>query len=93
MRKISIEEIISAPIYEGDMNRFKKAPTEYPIFNGAIYYKCVSSRDMWLGIEAVIKLPEFIPDQDRCEDFTDPFGTFRRYLDFPSVYLGGSSEH
>jgi hypothetical protein len=92
MKKLKIEDFINAPIYQGDKTDIKQAPVKYPVFNGALYYKCVSSKDAWLGIEAIIKLPEFIPDEERFEMITDPFGTYKRYMDTPSVYLGGSSD-
>ncbi len=87
-----MEDIIKAPVHTGEIKGVTNAPIDYPIFKGAVYYKCVSSKDMWMGMEAIIKLPEFSPDESRYEMFTDSFGTYKRYSDTPSVYLGGSSD-
>lgn len=66
------------------------APGRQSEFPGAVYRKCVSSRDYWLGIEVVVTLPEFIPDEKRKDDNPYAANTYR-YLDNPSVYLGGNS--
>lgn len=59
-------------------------------FAGAIYRKVVSSRDYWLGIEVIVTLPEFIPDEKRTG--VNPYDTSElRYLDNASIYLGGNS--
>lgn len=59
-------------------------------FAGAIYRKVVSSRDYWLGIETIVTLPEFIPDETRTG--VNPYDTSEfRYLDNASIYLGGNS--
>lgn len=55
-------------------------------FAGAWYHKVMSSRDKWLGIEGVIRLGEFIPDDKRHNH--DDFG---RYMDNASVYMGGNA--
>jgi len=55
-------------------------------FQGAWYRKVVSSEDKWLGIEGVIELGEFTPDQKRFN--LDGKG---RYMDNPSIYMGGKS--
>lgn len=59
-------------------------------FAGAVYRKCVSSRDYWSGIEVVVTLPEFIPDEKRTGISPYDASAFR-YMDNPSVYLGGNS--
>lgn len=56
-----------------------------PCFNGAYYYKVVSSKDFWLGIKAKVKLPTMTFDPDR----TNPAKP-GQYLDNPSLYLGGN---
>ena len=53
-----------------------------PCFPGAIYRKAVSSVDAWTGIDAVVTLPTFVPDQTRLR----PTG---RPADNCSVYFGG----
>jgi len=56
-----------------------------PCFPGAYYRKAVSSQDLWTGIEGVVTLPSFDPDTSR----TNPKNG--RYMDNPSVYMGGNS--
>lgn len=76
-------------VYEGNIAGEIKPGTLYQ-FNGAVYRKAVSSRDYWLGIEVIVTLPEFIPDETRTT--TSPYDpTAMRYLDNASVYLGGNS--
>lgn len=65
----------------------------YHCFAGAWYYKVVTSREKWLGIEAKITLPIWIPDETRFEMIDSRFGIQRRNLDTPSVYVGGSSDY
>ncbi len=66
-------------------------PDAQTAFQGALYRKVLSSRDNWLGIEVVVTLPDFIPDEGRTGEnpFSDKAGDLR-YLDNPSVYLGGN---
>jgi hypothetical protein len=63
-----------------------------PCFQGAWYYKLVTDRSRWLGIEASIVLPNFTPDFDRFEYVDLNNRKVKRYLDTPSVYLGGSAD-
>jgi hypothetical protein len=56
-------------------------------FAGAWYHKVMSSRDKWLGIEGLIRLGEFTPDQTRFN--LDGYG---RFMDNPSVYMGGNAK-
>lgn len=67
------------------------APARQTEFAGAIYRKVTSSKDYWLGIEVVVTLPEFIPDEGRTG--VNPYGgeTDMRYLDNASVYLGANA--
>lgn len=53
-----------------------------PCFPGAIYRKAASSTDLWTGIDAVVTLPAFVPDESRIR----PTG---RPADNCSVYFGG----
>lgn len=56
-----------------------------PCFDGAYYYKVVSSRDYWLGMKAKVKLPTMTFDPAR----TNPAKP-GQYLDNPSLYMGGN---
>ena len=78
-----------APLYLESINN-EIFPGRLSEFAGAIYRKCVSSRDYWLGIEVVVTLPEFIPDPKR--QGVSPYDSSAyRYLDNASIYLGGNS--
>jgi hypothetical protein len=55
-------------------------------FAGAWYHKVMSSRDKWVGIEGLIRLGEFTPDEKRFN--LDGYG---RYMDNPSIYMGGNA--
>lgn len=92
MRKI--EDFINSEVYLGIIENEAKAPTSYSCFPGAWYYKALSSKDMWLGMEANIILPEFIPDQERFDMIKEVVDTepIVRYKDTPSIYMGGSSD-
>lgn len=59
-------------------------PVTPSCFPGAIYRKVVSSEDYWLGIEAIITIPEFTPDPERFDD-----SKLSYYLDNSSLYMGG----
>ncbi|MCK4552127.1 MAG: hypothetical protein KAU02_04345 [Tenericutes bacterium] len=88
-----LEQYLHAQVYDGLIKQEKTPPQDYPVFSGALYYKAVSSKDSWLGIEAEITLPKWEPDTARFECFRNAYGEFKRYLDTPSVYVGGSSDH
>ncbi len=75
---------VDAPIHEGTVEGEIPPPENSPCFPGAWYNKAVSSKDSWLGIEGIITIPEvnlwdgrFVVDEGR-------------YLDNPSIYLGGN---
>lgn len=57
-------------------------------FAGAWYRKVMSAQDAWLGMEGLIRLGEFTPDEKRFD--LDGLG---RYMDNPSVYMGGNAGH
>ncbi len=82
-----------AVLYHGIIENEVLKPEVPSCFPGAWYRKCVSSRDYWLGIEAIVILPEFYPDPDRFEFFDKDTHLFKkpylRPLDSPSIYLGG----
>ena len=89
----TIDDYLNAVIDKSNTKNDKLAPENYPVFQGAVYYKCVSAKTNWLGIEAIITLPTFYPDKNRYEYFNHTYGKRLRYLDTPSVYVGGSSDH
>ena len=78
-----------APVYL-EAIKDEIVPGRLSEFAGAIYRKCVSSRDYWYGIEVVVTLPEFIPDENR-KGISPYDSSAYRYLDNPSIYLGGNS--
>ena len=88
-----LERYLDAQVYNELIKQEKTPPQDYPVFSGALYYKAVSSKDSWLGIEAEITLPLWEPDTSRFEYIKNPYGEFKRHLDTPSVYVGGSSDH
>lgn len=89
---MKLEEFLNAAIYDDKIDNEVPPPSNYTVFKGAWYYKVVSSLDKWLGIEAIITLPEWEPDKTRYEYINNQFGKVLRYLDTPSIYLGGSSD-
>lgn len=65
-------------------------------FPGAWYYKVKTPKGPFLGMKAMITLPLFYPDESRVEYLDDARfeqGKMKRYLDTPSVYLGGCSDY
>lgn len=92
----NLESYLNAPIFQGVIAGEIEKPQTYRCFPGAWYYKALSSKDKWLGIEGIVKLPEFFPDESRFEIVSDSFSkskTFKKYLDTPSIYVGGSSDY
>ena len=75
-----------APVYTGIIEDEESKPYTPSCFSGAIYRKVVSSRDYWLGIEAIITLPEFTPDPERVDS-----STLSYFLDNASIYMGGNA--
>jgi len=75
-----------SPTYTGIIDNEASKPYTPTCFQGAIYRKVVSNRDYWLGIEATITLPEFIPDPERVDA-----SRFSYYLDNASIYMGGNA--
>lgn len=70
--------------------------TDSRCFPGAWYYKVKTPRGPFLGMKANLTLPRFYPDESRVEYLEDARfeqGKMKRYLDTPSVYLGGCSDH
>lgn len=81
-----VRKYIHPSIYEGEIPQEKSPIDPPPCFLGAWYRKVFSSSDCWVGIEGVIELGEFTPDEARFN--LDKKG---RYMDVPSIYMGGKS--
>lgn len=64
-----------------------KAPLNSACFQGAYYRKMVSSKDVWLGMEGKVVLPQITFDENR-KNPAKP----QQYLDNPSVYMGGNMD-
>lgn len=93
MRKI--EEFFKAEVINNIPNEVPKDDVK-SCFPGAWYRKAVSSKDDWLGLEGVVTLPEFMPDEERftiVADHVYPGEMIKTYKDTPSVYVGGSSDY
>ena len=75
------------PVYHDKINDEVKPQPAPNCFLGAYYRKVFSAKDNWLGIEGVIKLGEFKPDDKRFG--YDNRVDYKRYLDNPSIYMGG----
>lgn len=88
-RFADVTEFIEAEIYMGEIHEEVSTPPPPPCFPGAWYRKVVSSRDRWLGIEGTVQLGEFIPDPARYG--SDGRIIYKRYLDNPSIYMGGKA--
>ena len=73
-------------IYDGLINEEKFPEGKQKCFAGAWYHKVASEKDQWLGIEGLIRLGEFTPDEKRFN--LDGYG---RFMDNPSVYMGGKA--
>lgn len=75
-----------SPVYTGEIVDEATRPYTPNCYPGAIYRKVVSSKDYWIGIEATVTLPEFIPDPERVDS-----SALSYYLDNSSIYLGGNA--
>ncbi|MGD9604756.1 MAG: hypothetical protein AB7V00_01210 [Bacilli bacterium] len=85
-KAFDIRRYIHPPIYDGKIDQEKLPIAPPACFLGAWYRKVFSSFDKWVGIEGVIELGEFTPDEARFN--LDGKG---RYMDVPSIYMGGKS--
>lgn len=83
---IPLDEFNDVAVYQGQFEE-EKTPQTPKCFLGAWYRKVFSSKDYWLGIEGVIRLGEFLPDDERFGSDNRTF--WKRYLDSPSIYMGG----
>lgn len=85
-RAIDVSEFDDVEVYLEEIEGEVTPPTPPGCFFGAWYRKAFSSYDYWLGIEGIIELGEFTPDENRFN--LDGRG---RYMDNPSIYMGGFS--
>ena len=63
-RAVDTRRFDNVPVYEGKFEEILP-PQSGQCFPGAWYRKYVSSVDDWRGIEGVVTLGEFIPDEAR----------------------------
>jgi len=85
----SLEAFNDIQVYPGSIDQEITPQAAPKCFLGAYYRKVYSSKDAWIGIEGTIQLGEFIPDIKR---FGSDGRTFwHRFLDNPSVYMGGQA--
>ena len=85
--KVDSSMFDNVEVYNGIIEDEIKNDTVLECFLGAWYHKSVSSKDYWLGIETVVTLGEFTPDEKRFNlDGTN------RYMDNHNLYLGGMAE-
>lgn len=82
-------DFIDAPIYKDEISNEIEGLVAPSCFLGAYYRKVFSSKDNWLGIEGVITLGEFLPDEKRFGN--DKRIDYDRFLDNPSIYMGGQA--
>jgi len=89
-----MDKFLNAKIYTGKIDNEISKPDSYRCFNGAWYYKALSSKDYWLGIDAVVTLPLFEEDKERFAYIHDSVTNKEiiRYNDTPSVYVGVCSD-
>ena len=96
-KRITVKEtdVIAAPeIWSEAIEGEILNPENPDVFGGAWYYKSVSSRDKWVGIETVVTLPQV--DIDRYSgDYNQALNVDPnvKNLDNPSIYLGGNAKN
>lgn len=96
-RTITVKEtdvLAAPPVWEGSIEGEVLDPADPPVFGGAWYYKAVSSKDAWVGIEATVTLPQV--DLNRYDgeyDTSLDVDPDAKNLDNPSVYLGGHAQN
>ena len=98
--KYNEKDFAEAKVYLDKIEDEVSKPKDYKMFMGAWYHKCISSKDKWIGIEALITLPEFYPDESRLEYIEHktivngkPLKPFMRCMDSPSLYVGGNAKY
>lgn len=90
---VETDAMAAPPIWEGVIEGEKKNPAKPALFGGAWYYKVVSSKDKWVGIEATVTLPEIdINRYNGSYDDSLAVDPNAKNLDNPSIYLGGNAE-
>jgi hypothetical protein len=85
-RSVDVRDFDNVPEFLGEILQEVLVPSTPACFLGAWYRKVFSSTDSWLGLEGLITLGEFTPDETRYN--LDGFG---RSMDNPSIYMGGKS--
>lgn len=86
--------IMEYPIFTGEIPDEVKTVDKQLLFGGAFYFKTISTKDKWVGIEGVITLPEFeikrYATSYNTELNVDPNC---KNLDNPSIYMGGQAAY
>ena len=95
---VTVEEyfclIMRYPIFTNEIIDEVKTINKQSLFNGAFYFKTISSKDKWEGIEGVITLPEFeIKRYDGSYNTSLNVDPNCKNLDNPSIYLGGQGAY
>ncbi len=89
---IETDVLEAYPLWDGAIDGEVKNPAPAPVFGGAWYYKTVSSRDKWVGIETTVTLPQVDIDRYNGEyDTSLDVDPNVQNLDNPSIYLGGNA--
>ena len=95
-KKITVLEtdVLEAyPLWNDAIPGEVKNPSPAPVFGGAWYYKVVSSKDKWVGIETTVTLPEVdINRYSGTHDDSYAADPGVKNLDNPSIYLGGNAQ-
>lgn len=86
---INLDSFENIKLYEGKIKDEIPKTIAPKCFLGAWYRKVITSTDYWLGIEGVIRLGEFIPDDKRFG--SDNRISWERHLDVAATYLGGKA--
>jgi hypothetical protein len=76
------KQSVYTDVIAGEVSQPTSTPSCFP---GAWYRKVVSTKDQWLGIEGTIQLPTYEFDENRYDAKNN------RYLDNPSIYMGGNA--
>jgi hypothetical protein len=85
-RAYDVSKFDNVRIYDGEIKNEVFPKDKQKCFRGAWYHKVMSSKDKWLGIEGLVRLGEFTPDETRFN-----LDNNNRYMDNPSVYMGGNA--
>ncbi|MGI6360549.1 MAG: hypothetical protein ACOX02_05900 [Acholeplasmatales bacterium] len=86
--------VMRYPIFTNEIIGEVKTINKQQLFNGAFYFKTISTKDKWEGIEGVITLPEFeIKRYDGSYNTSLNVDPNTKNLDNPSIYLGGQGAY